>query len=130
MRIGQLAGRTGASVRALRYYEEKGLLVSERTGGGHREYREPDVDRVRFVQLLLAAGLPTRKILDLLPFLGSGIATPEMIAHLDDERARIRVQIDTLTLTHRRLSELRTIAERSMHGGPADECSGEAAALA
>ncbi|GAA5770971.1 hypothetical protein Aros01_07505 [Streptosporangium roseum] len=34
MKIGDLARETGVSVRLLRYYEEQGLLVSERAGGG------------------------------------------------------------------------------------------------
>jgi len=38
VRIGELAERTGVSVRSLRYYETKGLLGSERTSGGQREY--------------------------------------------------------------------------------------------
>ncbi len=33
MRIGELARRTGVSERSLRYYEQQGLLVSERTAG-------------------------------------------------------------------------------------------------
>jgi DNA-binding transcriptional MerR regulator len=34
LRIGQLAKRSGVSVRALRYYEEQGLLQAERTPAG------------------------------------------------------------------------------------------------
>lgn len=40
MRIGELARRTGVSVRALRYYEEQGLLVPARAANGYREYTE------------------------------------------------------------------------------------------
>ncbi|MFB6640979.1 MerR family DNA-binding transcriptional regulator [Streptomyces chartreusis] len=38
MKIGELSSRTGVSVRLLRYYEEQGLLLSQRTAGGHRSY--------------------------------------------------------------------------------------------
>ncbi|KHO26268.1 MerR family transcriptional regulator [Mycolicibacterium setense] len=46
MRIGELARRTGVSQRSLRYYEQQGLLASERTPGGQREYSEKAIDRV------------------------------------------------------------------------------------
>jgi DNA-binding transcriptional MerR regulator len=60
VRIGELAERTGVSVRSLRYYETKGLLASERTSGGQREYPEAAVDRVRRIQEMFAAGTATR----------------------------------------------------------------------
>jgi DNA-binding transcriptional MerR regulator len=47
MRIGALASAVGTTVRTVRYYEELGLLSGERTAGGHREYEDADVDRLR-----------------------------------------------------------------------------------
>ncbi len=60
MRIGELAERTGVSVRSLRYYEEQGLLDSERSSGGHRHYTEHEIDRVEYLQRLYAPGCPAR----------------------------------------------------------------------
>lgn len=67
MRIGELAARTGASVRSLRYYEEQGLLTSTRSAGGQRHFTEADTERVDFIQRLYAAGLSSRTILELMP---------------------------------------------------------------
>ncbi|WP_047867667.1 MerR family transcriptional regulator [Nocardiopsis sp. RV163] len=67
MRIGELARRTGASVRSLRYYEEQGLLASTRSASGQRHYTEAAVERVAFVQRLYAAGLSSRTIAEVLP---------------------------------------------------------------
>ncbi|MCM6763031.1 MerR family transcriptional regulator [Rathayibacter sp. ZW T2_19] len=130
MRIGELAGRAGVSVRALRYYEEQGLLDSERTTGGHREYRESDVTRVRFMQKLYGAGMPSRRIIELLPFLDTGVATPTMLDHFDEESDRIRRRIEDLTATHDRLTRLRDIAAESVAGRPSDECRSSANAAA
>ena len=47
MRIGALAAAAGTTVRTVRYYEELGLLSGERTAGGHREYDDADVERLR-----------------------------------------------------------------------------------
>ncbi|OBG55877.1 MerR family transcriptional regulator [Mycolicibacterium fortuitum] len=95
MRIGELARRTGVSQRSLRYYEEQGLLASERTSGGQREYPEKAVDRVIRIQELYAAGLHSRTISSLLPCMRdadggpSSQATPRLLAQLSAERDRI-----------------------------------------
>ncbi|MFM9591823.1 MerR family transcriptional regulator [Streptomyces scabiei] len=67
MRIGELASRSGVSVRSLRYYEEQGLLSSTRSASGQRHYTDTDAERVEFVQRLFAAGLSSRTIAALLP---------------------------------------------------------------
>ena len=51
--IGEVAARTGVTQRALRFYEEKGLLQPpERMEGGFRRYSEDDVTRIEFVKKL------------------------------------------------------------------------------
>lgn len=95
MRIGELAERTGVSVRSLRYYEQQGLLAAERTPGGQREYPEQAVDRVIRIQELFAAGLHSKTIGRLLPCMRdsdggpSVIATPRLVDDLVAERDRI-----------------------------------------
>jgi DNA-binding transcriptional MerR regulator len=103
MRIGELSERTGVSRRLLRYYEEQGLLTPSRTGNGYREYTEPSVDVVMQIKGLLDAGLPTRIIQQLLPCLDQPQTiyvpdvTPEMIATLQREQARLSERIEFLT---------------------------------
>lgn len=101
MRIGELARRTGASERSLRYYEEQGLLTPARTPSGYRAYAESDVDVVRHVRMLLSAGLGTAFIREVLPCMvdtGDGLAPgcPELLPHLHRERDRITTAIDGL----------------------------------
>ncbi|MFD6422098.1 MerR family transcriptional regulator [Streptomyces sp. NPDC060198] len=58
MRIGDAAAAAGTTPRALRFYEQRGLLApAARTSSGQREYDLEDVARVRVVRELLAAGL-------------------------------------------------------------------------
>ncbi|WP_304452562.1 MerR family transcriptional regulator [Nocardiopsis sp. YSL2] len=103
MRIGELAERTGASRRLLRYYEEQGLITPERSANGYREYGEAFVDRIAQIRGLLDAGLPTRIIKQVLPCLNTPRAlyfpdaTPEMIAVLEHERDRMNDRIRCLT---------------------------------
>ena len=68
MKIGELATRTGVSHRLLRYYEEQGLLTSHRaSAGGTRHYAEGAPVTVARIRALLAAGLSTSVIRDVLP---------------------------------------------------------------
>ncbi|MEU6813634.1 MerR family transcriptional regulator [Streptomyces sp. NPDC046860] len=52
MRIGELAERAGTTVRALRYYESRGLLPARRDGNGHRVYGERDLALLRQIRTL------------------------------------------------------------------------------
>ncbi|MEU8118866.1 MerR family transcriptional regulator [Spirillospora sp. NPDC049024] len=117
MRIGELAARAGVSVRALRYYEEQGLLASERSPSGQRHYAEGAVDRVRLIQRLYAAGLASRSIRDLLPCVVDGEATPELLDRLSAERDRIDRQITDLASTRDRLDTVIANATANLRTG-------------
>ena len=106
MRIGELAERSGVSVRALRYYEEQGLLSPERSPSGQRRYGSDAVDRVGFFQDMFAAGLSSRNIAALLPCIDTGHTDAQQRAMLHGERARIAEQRDRLQAALRRLDEV------------------------
>jgi DNA-binding transcriptional MerR regulator len=66
MRIGDVAERTGLTLRTIRYYEEVGLLESvKRLEGGVRVYTSDDVRRLRFIQRLKLLGLSLQEMLEL-----------------------------------------------------------------
>jgi DNA-binding transcriptional MerR regulator len=112
MRIGELARRSMVSERSLRYYESQGLLLPERTPGGHREYGEWAVDRVVRIQTLYAAGLSSATIAQLLPCIvdadgrPSERATPKLVGRLTAERARIDGLIADLARSRQILDEV------------------------
>ncbi|MFI7708725.1 MerR family transcriptional regulator [Nonomuraea sp. NPDC049480] len=106
MRIGELAGKSGVSTRALRYYEEQGILSSERTPSGQRLYADSAVDRVRLIQQFYAAGLGSRTIATILPCVDSGYAGPEVIEILRADRARITASIAELEEAGRKLDRV------------------------
>jgi DNA-binding transcriptional MerR regulator len=62
MKIGELAERTGVSIRSLRYYEQQGLLMPMRGGNGYREYPPFAEEQVRSIQFYLQLGLSTEEI--------------------------------------------------------------------
>lgn len=62
MQIGELATVTGVSTRALRHYEETGVLIPERISSGYRSYTEADIIRVVQIKAMISAGLGTATI--------------------------------------------------------------------
>ncbi|MFE4970574.1 MerR family transcriptional regulator [Kitasatospora sp. NPDC056651] len=119
MRIGELAHLTGVSTRLLRYYEEQGLLRPDRTTAGYREYGEEDTVRVWQIRSLLAAGLSTRVIGELLPCATGPLpvleACPNLLATLRDELAELDSRIEELTRSRRALSHYLDTTHDSAH---------------
>jgi MerR family transcriptional regulator, redox-sensitive transcriptional activator SoxR len=62
--IGEAAKRSGVAASALRYYEERGLISSERAGSGHRRYRRPVLRRIAFIVFAQRIGLTLEEIGD------------------------------------------------------------------
>lgn len=60
--IGELSARTGVAPSALRFYEERGLIASERTAAGHRRYPRATTRRVAFVVFAQRVGLTLEEI--------------------------------------------------------------------
>ncbi|MGW0686886.1 MerR family transcriptional regulator [Streptomyces sp. NPDC002754] len=117
MRIGELATRTGVSVRALRYYEEHALLAADRSPSGQRRYAQDAVDRVLLIQQLYAAGLSSRTIVELLPCVVDGTATPELLKRLSAERDRVDHKITELADTRDRLDSVIVGATKNLRTG-------------
>jgi DNA-binding transcriptional MerR regulator len=88
LKIGELARRTGLTVRALRHYGDIGLLVpSERSSGGYRLYGHKDVARLYRIQALRRLDLSLTEIGALLDNAASGLAelVDRQLVQLDRE---------------------------------------------
>ncbi|HEX4719053.1 MAG TPA: redox-sensitive transcriptional activator SoxR [Thermoleophilaceae bacterium] len=60
--ITDVARRSGVAASALRYYEERGLIRSERAGSGHRRYPRPVLRRIAFIVFAQRIGLSLEEI--------------------------------------------------------------------
>jgi MerR family redox-sensitive transcriptional activator SoxR len=60
--IGDVAQRSGVAASALRYYEDRGLIASERAGSGHRRYPRTVLRRIAFVVFAQRIGLSLDEI--------------------------------------------------------------------
>ena len=68
--IGEVSERSGLAVSAIRFYEDRGLIVSTRTAGGQRRFRRDVLRRLAFIQAAQRVGLTLEEIggaLGLLP---------------------------------------------------------------
>jgi MerR family transcriptional regulator, redox-sensitive transcriptional activator SoxR len=60
--IGEVARRSGVASSALRFYEQRGLISSERSGSGHRRYPRPVLRRIAFIVFAQRIGLTLEEI--------------------------------------------------------------------
>jgi MerR family redox-sensitive transcriptional activator SoxR len=60
--IGEVARRSGVASSALRFYEQRGLISSERSGSGHRRYPRPVLRRIAFIVFAQRIGLTLAEI--------------------------------------------------------------------
>jgi MerR family transcriptional regulator, redox-sensitive transcriptional activator SoxR len=60
--IGEVSRRSGVAASALRYYEDRGLIASERTGAAHRRYPRAVIRRVAFIVFAQRVGLTLDEI--------------------------------------------------------------------
>ncbi len=104
IRIGDLARRTGKTVRAIHLYEEMGLLRPDtRSSGGFRLYHERAVERVRWIDLLHGLGLSLQEIRDLIEGWWGADLGP---AAMDDLRSLFRRKLEETRETIQRHQQL------------------------
>ncbi len=60
--IGETAARSGVAASALRFYEERGLIRSDRAGSGHRRYPRAVLRRIAFIVFAQRVGLTLDEI--------------------------------------------------------------------
>jgi len=119
MNIGKLARLTGVSTKAIRYYEEIGVLNEpKRSSNGYRTYGPDTVDRLRFVKDAQLTGLTLAEISTILDQRSRGESTCEhVMTLLDDHLQDLDSRIKTLKTTR---SKLVAIADRARELDPAD----------
>ncbi len=103
--IGEIARRTGLSVSAIRFYEERGLIEPVRTGGNQRRFPRSDIRRLSFILIAQRLGLSLGEIeteLGRLPH-GRTPTTRDWEAISGAIRARLDQRIAELVRTRDRL---------------------------
>jgi len=103
--IKDLADQGGVSVKAIRYYESRGLLAPDRAANGYRTYDEHDVGVVREIRALLSLGLTAEQTRPFVECLRAGNDRADVCpASLSAYRSRIGEIDERIS----ELTELRT----------------------
>jgi len=116
MRIGELANHAGITTKALRYYEERGLLDAPRRTNGYRDYDESHLRVVREIQTLQEIGFALE---DTRPFVEclragneEGDACPDSVAVYRRKIAEVEAYLRQLTVVR---DELRAKLDAAVH---------------
>jgi DNA-binding transcriptional MerR regulator len=121
MRIGELASTAGITTKALRYYEERGLLDAPRRTNGYREYDESHLRVVQEIQALREVGFALE---DTRPFVDclragheEGDACPDSVAVYRRKIAEVEAYLRQLTVVRDELrAKMAAAANRRTQG--------------
>jgi DNA-binding transcriptional MerR regulator len=120
MHIGELAERTGLSLRTLRHYDEIGLVkASGRTEGGFRLYTQSDFERLMLIRRMKPLGYSLEETAELVGLVESETTTPAVVDGLqrfvsetEERRADLQKQLE---MADEFLELLRSRLARSSH---------------
>jgi DNA-binding transcriptional MerR regulator len=123
VRIGELADQAGISTKAIRYYEQIGILTPPaRTPSGYRSYDPSALGLLGFVRAAQAVGLTLGEIRQIIAFRDNGQAP---CAHVTDLLQRRTAELDARIAELKQLrGELRQLAERAATLDP-EQCPPE-----
>ncbi|MCL4147774.1 UNVERIFIED_CONTAM: hypothetical protein GTU68_037582 [Idotea baltica] len=104
LRIGRISQRTGLSISAIRFYEEQGLVQSERNATGQRVFQQSDIRKLSFVMIAQNLGFSLREI-------------AQALARLPDNRAPTLKDWEKLagqfeTVLEQRINALQTLRDK------------------
>jgi DNA-binding transcriptional MerR regulator len=115
MHIKDLAQRAGVTVRAVRYYESRGLITPRREANGYRAYDDADVHVVREVRALLSLGMTAEQTHPFVECLRAGNdradVCPASLSAYRQRIAEIDERLAELAALRGQLTDLLTQAE-------------------
>lgn len=123
MRAGQVAAATGVTIKALRYYEQAGLLKPPRRANGYREYSAGDVLLVSEIRALMSLGRTPKEAEPFLACLRQGHPVgddcPQSVAAYQDKIDHLDALIARLSRNRDELArQMRTAARRGFRSYP------------
>jgi DNA-binding transcriptional MerR regulator len=119
MQIGELAKLANTSAKAIRFYEESGLLPPPaRTASGYRDYGSEIVDRLRFIHRGQAAGLTLQKVRQILAIHDRGeVPCTHVRQVLKTRLDQVRAQIAELVALE---GHLQALVDHASQGAPTE----------
>lgn len=100
MRIGTLARKAGVSRDTVRFYERQGLISSQRTGNGYREFPDDMLQQLLYVRTAQALGFSLAEI-------GGGLT--DLLRKPSTAQDARRVLHEKIAMIDERISELKSL---------------------
>ncbi len=117
MRIGELAVQSGVTTKALRFYEQSGVLPEpDRTSNGYRDYGPEFLERLHFTRCAQSVGLTLREVRDILAIHDRGMAPCDQVVEvLTQHLVQVRAHLRELAALE---TNLVSLLERAREGAP------------
>ncbi len=126
-RISELADRTGFPASTLRYYEQVGLLATDRTPAGYRVYDEAAIARLGFIGRAKRLGFPLEEIRELVGVWDAGPCASvktRLRQLLEAKSSEVTTRIAELTAFDTELARAHLALEGATPIGPCDDTCG------
>jgi MerR family copper efflux transcriptional regulator len=96
MYIGEAAKKTGLSIKAIRFYEEKGLIVRPARIGRYRVYKEIDIELLILIKEAKDLGITLSQLKGIIVYHNGKVDWAIIKSFLAEVRAQLILQIDDL----------------------------------
>jgi len=111
MKIGELSRLTNVSTRAIRHYEDKGLLTADRLDNDYREFSESAVERIRSIQLYLKLGFTADEIRSLFQ---CEVASPDDYEYCEEMQEIYEAKLRKVNSQIDSMQQLKRLLERQV----------------
>ena len=112
MHIGELADRTGLSLRTIRHYDDVGLLpATARTDGGFRVYSEDDFERLMVIKQMKPLGFSLEEMAEILTMLSAGTRAASPDTPKETEAGRTKLAEFLAKAVHQRDKMVRNLRQ-------------------
>lgn len=124
MRIGTLARLSGATHRAIRLYEQRGLLAGVSRHGQYRHYQPEHLQQIQLIRQALALGLRLAELQQLLrPQLGTP-DWPALLERLQQRQQQLQAEIQRLEQCAAELQQCTEALRACLDSETPQHCSG------
>lgn len=96
MFIGNVARKTGLSIKAIRFYESEGLIPAPPRAGRYRRYDDATVQMLLLIKDARQLGLSIAGMKELIQWVDGRMDWRKVVSFLEQQKARIRREIQTL----------------------------------
>lgn len=107
MKIGDVSRQTGASQKAIRHYENIGMLIGIRRRGSYRSYSQQDVQLIRLIRAAQGLGFKLSELVNCIDA-GHLPSWKHILLLIEQKQASVHQQLMLLSDLSQRLDELHT----------------------